>query len=94
MSSNSRITFEVVLEKITDEDREQILRITEILEKHLTQLNQQDYQELLNFVMSMNSEWGHVILLKVGNEVQIPHISVMRDKLRHRAISIKEKLAT
>lgn len=93
MSKKSGISFVVVVEDITEEVRTQILSITQSIEEGLQQLNQENYQEILNFVMSMNSQFGKFILLKVHGNAPIPHISTLRDKLRHRAESIDIRLS-
>ena len=93
----SFVSFNVMKKEITSEDRVKIIEITKIIENFLDDLytlesEKIDYQTLLNFVMSINSEYNNYIHLKVSDKIAIPHISIMKQKLLRKQEEIKQKI--
>ncbi|MHA2363539.1 MAG: hypothetical protein ACXAC7_06250 [Candidatus Hodarchaeales archaeon] len=88
----SLVTFEIAKETITEEDRERLIEITQIIEQQADILNKDDYQEILNFIMEMNREFNDYLILKILASAPIPHISDLRERLRSRIESIKQRI--
>ena len=94
----SLVNFQVVVDgELTPIDRKMLVKIADIIEAGVTELEEKssdlDYQQLLNFVMELNAEYKRYILIKISDRVQPPHISVIKAHLREKLATIKSKLA-
>ena len=92
----SLVNFQIAKEgDISEEDRLMLVKIADIIENGITELEQEeviDYQALLNFIMSINQEYRKYILVKVSDKAPVPHISEIKQNMKKKEELIKAKV--
>ena len=92
----SLVNFQIAKQgEITEEDRLMLVKIADIIESGIAELEQEeiiDYQALLNFIMSINQEYRKYILVKVSDKAPIPHISEVKENMKKKQELIKQKM--
>ena len=93
----SLVNFQIAKQgEITEEDRLMLVKIADIIESGIAELEQEeiiDYQALLNFIMSINQEYRKYILVKVSDKAPIPHISEVKENMKKKQELIKQKIS-
>ena len=96
MVTLSLVNFQIAKKgEITEEDRLMLVKIADIIEKGIANLEQEeiiDYQALLNFIMSINQEYRKYIVVKVSDKAPVPHISEIKNNLKKKQELIKAKV--
>lgn len=92
----SLVNFQIAKEgEISEEDRLMLVKIADIIEKGIAELEQEeiiDYQSLLNFIMSINQEYRKYIIVKVSDKAPVPHISEIKQNMKKKEDLIKAKV--
>ena len=92
----SLVNFQIAKKgEITEEDREILVKIADIIETGIANLSQEqnvDYQALLNFIMSINQEYRKFIIVKVSDKAPVPHISEIKQNFEKKHDLIKQKV--
>ena len=92
----SLVNFQIAKKgEITEEDRLMLVKIADIIEKGIANLEQEeiiDYQALLNFIMSINQEYRKYIIVKVSDKAPVPHISEIKNSMKKKQELIKAKV--
>ena len=92
----SLVNFQIAKQgEISEEDRLMLVKIADIIEKGIAKLSQDqiiDYQDLLNFIMSINQEYRKYIIVKVSDKAPVPHISEIKNKMKMKQEMIKAKV--
>ena len=80
---------------LTDDDRNLLVKIADIIEKGIEELSQEeqvDYQALLNFIMGINQEYRKYIIVKVSDKAVVPYIEEVKASMRRKQELISQKV--
>ena len=93
----SLVNFQIAKKgDLTEEDRNTLVKIADIIEKGIDELDKEDhidYQALLNFIMSINQEYRKYIIVKVSEKAVVPHIDEIKSNMRKKQELISQKVA-
>ena len=92
----SLVNFQIAKKgEITEEDRAILVKIADIIEHGIAELSldqTNDYQALLNYIMSINQEYRIYIIVKVRDKAPIPQINEVKNNLKRKQELIKQKV--